>query len=360
MTAEPGGPGRPVRVLVVDDSSTVRNVLVRRLDADAGIEVVGSAVDGFDALTKIQTLHPDVITLDIEMPRLDGLSTLERLMRDSPTRVVMVSSLTSEGAAATIRALELGAVDFIEKPVFGGVPAPHAVVDDVATKIKDAARARLGGAPLPAAASGKQGRRRPPSAWLPKKVVIGSSTGGPQALKNVLMALPEDLGVPVVVVQHMPAGFTRSLAERFDELCTVRVEEAEDGSRIEAGKVLLAPGGFHMTIGKRGVVSLNEGPTECGVRPAINITMESMVESFGADTLGVILTGMGSDGTRGAGLVKDAGGRIITEAEETCVVWGMPRSIEEAGYTDRIVPLDGIAATVIGECLVGSTSKAKG
>ncbi len=348
--AADGGDRRAIRVLVVDDSATVRSVLSRRLDADDALEVVGGARDGIEALELIAALKPDVVTLDIEMPRLDGLGTLERIMRDCPTRVVMVSALTREGADATIRALELGAVDFIEKPAFGGMSASRMVADEISLKVRQAAAARL-----PQLRAGGALSRRPSSSptaarWLPRKVLIGCSTGGPQALRQVITSLPGDLGVPLVVVQHMPASFTRSLAERLDELSQVRVEEAERGSLMEPGKVLIAPGGFHLTVNRRGVVALNEEQPECGVRPAVNVTLESMVEAFGADTVAVVLTGMGNDGTRGAGLVKAAGGSVITEAEETCVVYGMPRSVVNAGYTDEVAPLEGIADVVLQAC----------
>ena len=342
---------RTVRVLVVDDSATVRAVLARRLDADRTIEVVGRAADGFEALDLIAELKPDVVTLDIEMPRLDGLGTLERIMRDCPTRVVMVSGLTREGAEATIRALELGAVDFIEKPTFGGVDAPQEVADEVCRKVHEAATARLRrpaatGPParVPATAARRQ--------WLPKRVLIGSSTGGPQALRQVLTSLPADMGVPVVVVQHMPRGFTRSLAERLNEQAPLHIAEAERGSKLEVGTVLIAPGGFHLTVNAAGVVDLDEEPLECGVRPSVNVALESMVNAFGADMLGVVLTGMGSDGTRGAGLIKAAGGSVIAEAEESCVVYGMPRSVADAGYVDDVVPLDHIADMIVRRCLV--------
>ena len=181
-------------------------------------------------------------------------------------------------------------------------------------------------------------------------MIIGASTGGPQALRHVFSMLPDDIGVPIAVVQHMPPGFTASLAERLDQLTPLRVREATAGARLERGTALVAPGGMHMTVDHDGLVALNEAAPECGVRPAVNITMESMVRAFGADVVGVVLTGMGNDGTRGAGLIDAAGGATIVEAEESCVVWGMPRSVEEAGYANRVVPLDGVAGALVRAC----------
>ena len=265
---------KQLRVLVVDDSPTVRSVLARKLDESPQISVVGKAADGVEAIRLARELEPDVITLDVEMPRMDGLSALESLMRERPTRVVMVSSLTKAGADATLRALELGAVDFIEKPVFGGVAAPHRIADDLIDKVIAASGARLrppapkrSAAARPAAPAGARPSTRS-AGWLDRWVVIGASTGGPQALRQVLGDLPGDLGVPVLVVQHMPPHFTRSLAERLDADCAVTVQEARPGSQLAAGLVLIAPGGFHMQVDAQGVCSLNEDPTECGVRPA--------------------------------------------------------------------------------------------
>lgn len=348
--------GRPIRVLVVDDSATVRAVLSRHLDEDPQLEVVGIARDGVEALERIQELRPDVVTLDVEMPRLDGLQTLERIMQECPTRVVMVSGLTGEGADATIRALELGAIDFIEKPSFAGVAAPHAVAGAVCQKVRDAAAARPGRfgrtrRPLPPASG--------PRRWNSRTVVIGASTGGPQALRRLLTALPPDTGVPIVVVQHMPAGFTQSLARRLDELGPLPVAEATAGSRLERGKVLVAPGGFHLTVDGGGVVALNEDETECGVRPSVNVTMESMVTAYGRNTLGVVLTGMGSDGARGAALIKAAGGETIVEAEESCVIFGMPRSVIQAGHADQVLPLDSIPAALTRRCLARASGASR-
>jgi two-component system chemotaxis response regulator CheB len=338
-------------VLIVDDSPTARAVLARKLAADPGLVVVGKAIDGVEALEQAAQLQPDVITLDIEMPRLNGLQTLERLMRERPTPVVMVSSLTKQGAEATLAALELGAVDFIEKPTRHGVIVGTAVSDELCEKVRQAAHARLR---RPGAVTSAVPARPPVAGggWGRKTVVIASSTGGPQAVRTVLTALPADFAVPVVVVQHMPAGFTRSYAERLNELGPLRVAEARPGDTLEPGRVLLAPGGSHLVFDAKGVATLTQGELECGVRPAANITMESIAAARGFATVGVVLTGMGHDGTRGAGLIRAAGGYIIAEAEETCVVYGMPRSVAQAGYANEVVPLHGIAAAIVQRCQV--------
>jgi len=345
----------PVRVLVVDDSATVRAVLAKRLDAHPEIEVVGRAVDGLDAIEQVKALRPDVVTLDVEMPRLDGLGTLKRLMEEAPTRVVMVSSLTGPGAQATLEALELGAIDFIEKPASSGISVASSIADEVAEKIRDAAHARLRPRLAPkrlAPPPTGSGLRR----WQRHVIMIAASTGGPPALRTVITSLPPDLGVPVLVVQHMPRGFTRSLAERLDEDSAVKVEEAARGSRLAPGKVLIAPGGFHMTVDSAGVIDLNEGPTECGVRPAANVTMESLVAVYGRHILAAVLTGMGSDGTRGAGLIKAAGGSVIVQDEATCVVYGMPRSVARSGFADAELPLDRIARALVDRSLAAAAA----
>jgi len=338
-----------IRVLVVDDSATVRSVICRELRADPEIDVVGFARDGIEALEKIAELKPDIVTLDIEMPRLNGLQTLQRLMEQSPTKVIMVSSLTKAGADSTLDALDLGAMDFVAKPSSMGSVGLMTVVEELIEKIKHAARSRI--VPRPKATrTVRTAPATPGVRWRRGVVVIGSSTGGPQALRAVVEQLPADLGVPVLAVQHMPPGFTRALAERLDKLCAIHVEEARPGTRIEAGKVVLAPGGFHMKLRLNGEIELTQEPNECGVRPAVNVTMESVVGLYAGDTLGVVLTGMGHDGTRGGKLIKAAGGHMIVEAESTCVVYGMPRSVVEAGLADQIVPLDRVGAAIVDMC----------
>lgn len=345
-------PRRMVRVLVVDDSAFARSVLSLELASDPEIEVIGHAGDGVQALELVRALRPDVVTLDISMPRMDGLETLERLMAEMPTPVVMVSALTREGADITLEALDKGAVDFILKPVRGGVPLLNELAGTLCAKVKLAASVRR---PAPARwrKSGRETPAPPASpklAWRERVVVMGASTGGPQALAKVLPALPAEARVPILVVQHMPKGFTAALAQRLADLSQIRVEEARPGMRLAPGLAILAAGGRHMTVSKMGTVQLDDGPLECGVRPSLNVTMESVVAAYGAATLGVVLTGMGSDGTRGSGLIKAAGGEVIAEAPETAVIYGMPRSVVEAGYADHVVPLTRVADEIVRRC----------
>ena len=356
----------PIRVLIIDDSPTARAVLARLLQEDPRIEVVGKATDGMDGLKQVAELKPDVITLDIEMPRLDGLQTLERLMAETPTPVVMVSSLTRKGADATMRALEIGAVDFIEKPTSNGLIIGSEVGGlGLCDKVVSAAGVRVrrtrpvASKPLATPAPVARAVRVDSGSWLRRTVVIGSSTGGPQALHALLSALPEDLGVPVVVVQHMPAGFTHSLAERLNSLSPLHVSEARAGDRLEDGYVLVAPGGYHLRFDAHGVAHLDDGPTECGVRPSINVTMESIARARGFSTVAVVLTGMGSDGTRGAELISAAGGTVLAQDEASSVVYGMPRSVAVAGLVNEVHPLDEMADAIVRWCSAGATASAR-
>jgi len=343
----------PIRVLVVDDSAYMRHVITKGLAAAPGLLPVGAARAGREALELIETLRPDVITMDIEMPRLDGLSTLRQIMATRPLPVVMLSSLTSQGASETIQALTAGAVDFVTKP--DNRANIGSVMEELAVKVRAAAQARVGRMndrlyrpvlrPSPADGATKSTRRWRSNA-RDRLVVIGASTGGPQALSKVFSALPGDLGAALVVVQHMPVGFTRSLADRLNSLSPLAVKEAEPGDQIEIGRALVAPGGFHLTLDAQGAIGLNQGPTVHGVRPAIDVTMASVARHFGPVTLGVVLTGMGHDGTNGAALLRESGGRIVAEAASTCVVWGMPRSVTEAGLADQVIPLDEVAAAI--------------
>lgn len=342
-----------IRVLVVDDSAYMRYVLRNHLNADPGIEVIDTARDGLDALEKIAALNPDVVTLDLEMPRMDGFATLKRIMSASPMPVIILSSHTREGADSTIRALRLGAVDFVPKPI-QGVLDLQAVCEDLLTKIKHVAGLQV--SKLCVSEKKPSGiRSRTGTANLRSDsrevVVIGTSTGGPRALHEVVPHLPQSLPAGVLIVQHMPAAFTKSLAMRLDEISALKVKEAEPGDVVRAGLALVAPGNYHMTVSSGGLIELNQEPPQHGVRPSVDVTMESVAAVYGASAIGVVMTGMGSDGTRGARLIKHAGGKVIAEDESTCVIYGMPRSVIEAGIADRVTPLEKIASEIVGLAL---------
>lgn len=349
---ETGADPATVRVMVVDDSAYMRFTISKFLGETAGISVVGTARDGQEALELLPRLKPDVITLDVEMPRLDGLSTLRQIMATDPRPVIMLSSLTTEGARETIQALTLGAVDCVTKPV--AKANMRAVMDEVIAKVRASARAKVGRilpaptAPLAASrpAAGDRAKSTRRLTAQDRVVVIGSSTGGPRALNTVVPELSASLSAAVLIVQHMPVGFTRSLADRLDQSAAFKVKEAEPGDTLEVGQVLLAPGGFHMTLDNNNRVALNQNPTVHGVRPAIDVTMESVARRFGAATVGVVLTGMGRDGTNGALLIRGAGGKVVAEAESSCVVWGMPRSVVEANAADVVVPLNEVGRAI--------------
>jgi two-component system chemotaxis response regulator CheB len=341
---------KPIRVMVVDDSAFMRFTIAQQLNGDPELQVVGVASNGRQALQLLPQLKPDVITLDVEMPVMDGLSTLREIMKNYPRPVIMFSSLTKEGAAETIRALMLGAVDFVPKP--DNRLDIRAAMGDMRVKIKVAVQARVKfvspalSTPLHSHSSGRP--KKLVRAYLKKApvVLIGSSTGGPSALSEIVPALPPDLQSPVVIVQHMPAGFTRSLSERLNSLSPLNIKEAESGDALLTGQVLLAPGGFHLTLDENEQVALNQKPAVHGVRPAVDVTLNSLIQRFGKQVVAVILTGMGSDGTHGATLLHSSGGFVIAEHESTCVVWGMPRSVVEAGAASVVLPRPQIARAI--------------
>lgn len=348
---------RQVRVLVIDDSAFMRKVLTELLSSDPQITVVAAARDGQDGVEKVQELQPDVVTLDIEMPKLDGYGALREIMSRRPTPVVMVSSHTSEGAEATIRALALGAVDFVAKPSGSISLNMHITRDELVAKVKAAAGAtprfrRTAAEMVPIrrevkAIAAAMSMPAPMEAGLPRRLVlIGCSTGGPGALHHIIPKLPADLPAAVLVVQHMPPGFTRSLAGRLDELSAISVKEAAEGDRLRNGRVLLAPGGFHMTVDGEGRIRLNQDPPMHGVRPAVDKTFESVVPAWQERMVGVILTGMGYDGGKGMVSLKKAGGRTIAEDASTCVVYGMPKVVVELGAADQVLPVHEIAEAI--------------
>jgi two-component system chemotaxis response regulator CheB len=338
----------PIRVLVVDDSPLVRRTIEGLLAADPGVTIVGSAADGLDALAKIRDLRPDVVTLDVMMPRLDGLKVLASLRRVSRVRVVMLSSLTQEGAEETLQALDLGAVDFIDKTALLISGDPTTAGPDLLAKIRTAAAvdpARLGRREtLRGGAPAANAVQRPGGADL---VVIGASTGGPPALQALIPGLPGDLRAGVVIVQHIPAGFTRPFAGRLDAASALSVREAEQGDRIRAGEVLVAPGGRHLSFASRGgelAVLLDAEPTDTLHRPSVDVTMKSAAELRGRRSAGVLLTGMGTDGAWGMMAIRARGGWTLAESEESCVVYGMPRAAVEMGAASEVVPLGKMAA----------------
>ena len=341
---------RKIRVLVVDDSAVARQLLTSHLAADPQIEVVGTAPDPYVARDKIRVLDPDVITLDVEMPRMNGLAFLERLMRHRPTPVVMVSSLTESGCSTTLRALELGAVDFVTKPATGlGERFPE-LAQELVAKVKIAATARVRGprsspSPLPSLEGG-------PLRTTDRLIAIGASTGGTEALREFLMALPAD-APGVIVVQHMPEKFTQAFAARLDGLCTVRVVEARDGDRVLAGHVLIAPGNHHMRLVRDGAgprVRVSMEPPVNRHRPSVDVLFHSCAEVGGANVVGVIMTGMGDDGARGLVAMRRAGARTLAQDEATCVVFGMPRMAIELGGAERVLPLGRLAEAALAYC----------
>lgn len=349
-----------VRVLVVDDSAFMRKILTDLLQSDPAITVVGTARDGKEGVAKIQALTPDVVTMDVEMPHLDGFGALRELMLVRPTPVVMVSSHTRAGTEATIRALALGAVDFVAKPS-GSISLNMRVArDELVEKVKGAARAtprpRRVLADLPslhrerkrvAATSDLADWSAMPQTAADRLVVIGCSTGGPGALHQVLPKLPADLPAGVLVVQHMPAGFTRTLAQRLDAISAIHVKEAEEGDLVVSGQVFVAPGGFHMAVDRDRQIRLNQDPPLHGVRPAVDRTLEAAVAVWGARIVGVILTGMGYDGARAMVHLKKQGGRTVAEDASTCVVYGMPKVVAEMGAADHLLPIYEVAETIV-------------
>jgi two-component system chemotaxis response regulator CheB len=308
---------------------------------------VGHARDGLEALTQITTLKPEVVILDVEMPRMDGLTALKRIMVECPTPVVMLSALTQHGAQTTIRALMRGAVDFVPKP--DAKIDIYAVAQELIDKVKAAAGSRPAAlrASKTAPISTPTKRGPQPLQKGDTVIVIGASTGGPRALQVLLSTLPGDLSASVLIVQHMPPGFTRSLAQSLNEKSALVVQEAADGDHLACGLALLAPGNFHVRLTGFRRITLDQGPRRHHVRPAADVTMEAAVEYHDANVIGVILTGMGQDGTAGANRIKAAGGQVIVEHESTSVVYGMPGSVVRAGLADRVVPLPQIAPTLL-------------
>ncbi len=338
---------RRIRVLVVDDSALMRKYLRKILEEDPGLEVVEMARDGEEAVEKNLALRPDVITLDLNMPKMDGLTALQYIMHTAPCPVVVVSSLTQRGALATFEAFELGAVECVAKPEGTVSLGIDQVGEEIRRKVRAAARAKVKSR-VPV--SGRQRAAAPrkpsvsPGASFEKVVVIGVSTGGPKTLGEVLPQLPGDLPAPVVVVQHMPEGFTRYFASRLNETCALHVKEAEDGEPLMRGLIVVARGGYHLKFSrgagkKELVVRLSREPRGSLYVPSVGVTLQSLRQLVKDDQIvGVMLTGMGSDGADEMALIKRGGGHTIAESEETAVVWGMPREVWERGGAEVLAP----------------------
>jgi len=351
-----------IKVLVADDSAFMRKIIREILEEDPYIQVVGTARNGKDALKKIGELDPDVVTLDVEMPGMDGITALKLIMRESPRAVIMLSSLTQEGADVTIRALQLGAIDFIAKPTSTPSYNFDAIKKEMIVKVRGAASAILRnlGVIAPAAPEKIEPKIEPPllkktrkpGFRLGKAVAIGVSTGGPKTLLEIIPHLPADFPANIFITQHMPAGFTKSLAERLDSLSNIRVREARHGELAEEATAYLAPGDFHMTVSpavlaKGVMVRVDEKPLHTLHRPSVDVMMSSVAATYGAKAVGVILTGMGQDGTKGMLLIKRQGGKTIAEDESSCVVFGMPKMAIESGCVDKVVASRRMAATIV-------------
>ncbi len=338
----------PYKVLIVDDSSLMRQLLTEILSSDPELAVIGTAGDPFVAREKIKALHPDVLTLDIEMPRMDGLTFLEKLMRGHPMPVVMISSLTERGAETTLRALSLGAVDYIAKPKLDVSTGTIEQASDIIAKVKAAARVKVRGVNAPEATVAALPASYHFSATH-KVVAIGASTGGTEALKDLLSPLPADFP-GVVMVQHMPEAFTRPFAERLNSLCRICVQEARDGDRILPGHALLAPGGHQMEVVHRGMeyaVRVYRGERVNRHLPSVDVLFSSCARQLGKNAVGVLLTGMGADGAKGLLEMKEAHAFTIAQDEATCVVFGMPREAILLGAADQVLALGRIPKALL-------------
>jgi two-component system chemotaxis response regulator CheB len=342
-------PGERIRVLVVDDSVVIRRLVAHALEEEPLIDVVGSASNGVVALQRIPQMNPDVVTLDIEMPEMDGLETLRHIQRDYPQlRVIMFSTLTERGAGTTLDALALGASDYVTKPANVGsvIASLLRIREELVPKIKGL----CGRSPVKSGLQGSLARppgqetfsSSPGSPDCPGILAIGVSTGGPNALATLLPELTQPLPVPVVIVQHMPPLFTRLLADRIRAVTGLIAREGEAGAVLNPGEVWIAPGGFHMEVerSRDGVhLRTHEGPFENSCRPAVDVLFRSVAQTYGARSLGVVLTGMGQDGLRGCEWIREAGGQVLAQDEATSVVWGMPGAVSQAGLAEKVLPL---------------------
>jgi len=343
-----------IRVLIVDDSAFMRNAIKNMISDDPEIEVVGMAGDGLEAIEKVMSLEPDVVTLDVEMPRMDGIEALRAIMREHPLPVIMVSALTTEGAKVTLEALDMGAVDFIPKNLSELSVDIFRIKSILKQKIK-ALKGNGMGHTLPHRAEVVMtSRDLHTTPYRINIVAIGASTGGPKALQSIVSQLPGDLPVPVLIAQHMPPSFTGPFAERLNQISDLQVKEAEDGEPVMDGTVYIAPGRGHMMVKRQKLtrvsVTINCDMSEYLFRPSVDALMLSVAEAYPGSALGVILTGLGNDGERGLRQIKDRGGCVIAQSRESCVVYGMPRAVIEKGIADMILDLRQIPDEIAGAC----------
>jgi two-component system, chemotaxis family, protein-glutamate methylesterase/glutaminase len=344
-----------IRVLVVDDSALMRKLIPTILERDSSIEVVGTAMDGAFALKKIEELHPDVVTLDLEMPRMDGIEALRLIMRRAPMPVIVFSTHSKEGAYSTFKALALGAIDFVAKPRDAAAGHLDAIAVELIEKIKVAKRASGRKISASVAVEIKPPQKKSSRPTLPPSriVAIGISTGGPNALQYVLSQIPAELSAAILIVQHMPEGFTEMFAKRLDECCALDVQEARSGDLLHAGRVLICPGNRHIMVRRmpRGDMAvLSDSPPVNGHRPSADVLFRSVAQEFALTAVGVLMTGMGDDGAEGLGAIKAAGGMTVAQSEDTCVVSGMPRAAILKGYANKIVPLESLSAFLVSHC----------
>jgi two-component system chemotaxis response regulator CheB len=340
---------RKIKVLVVDDSAVMRKMIPSMLERDDELEVVATAIDGDFAINKVDQLKPDVVTLDIDMPRMDGLTALSHIVSKHSIPVIMLSSLTSRGAALTMRALGMGAVDFICKPK--AVSQAGEMAGELISKIKGAARSKVSHIePLVLPKRTPKKRRTETRGGSGKIVAIGASSGGPHALRSLLPKIPGDFGAGIVVVQHMPESFTAMFAQWLDEICEIEVREARNGDLATPGRALIAPGNAHLKVKKRPLgaeVLVEKGNLVNGHMPSVDVLFRSVADEYGSEALGILMTGMGSDGAEGIGHIRKAGGHTIAQDKDSCAIFGMPRVAIEKGYIEGVLPLVDIAPHLI-------------
>jgi two-component system, chemotaxis family, protein-glutamate methylesterase/glutaminase len=346
------------KVLIVDDSAFMRNALTSMLSSDPEIKIIGTAKDGVEAVEKVALLKPDIVTMDVEMPKMDGLTALKHIMEKTPVPVIMVSSITTEGAKTTLDAFDLGAVDFIPKNLSELSVNIVKIKEILINKVKQIARKGIVKSPVRSVSAQKPTE---PLRHIPSKITgdrkigivsIGTSTGGPKALQDIIPKLPKEFPVPIVIAQHMPPNFTKPFAERLNQLSAITVKEAEEGEQLKAGVALVAPGRGNMRVvrirGIETIVRITEGQeAEFLYRPSVDILMLSVAEWYPGRALGVILTGMGNDGVKGMLVMKKSGSRIFAQNEESCVVYGMPKAVVDAGIADKILSIEEVAGEIV-------------